>query len=137
MYERDQVFGARTNAYKVKWTGASVATPDFEENEMDNAAAWALQSAQCTSTATVTILIMPAYTTKACNPAYMRRIHANPHYCKHLITIPRNSFTFAPPDTFPELLHAAGLPNTSKWDMNIIAVGNQRGFEEYTPYLAT
>ncbi len=45
-FERDQIFGALHDAYCCRWTGLSVANPEYDSKEMYTAVSWAVYSAQ-------------------------------------------------------------------------------------------
>ena len=59
LHDRDKVFGANTDAYSTKWHGASQAYPPWTPDGMDKAMKWAILSAQQSSEATLTLLMLP------------------------------------------------------------------------------
>ena len=130
-FERDQLFGAMHDAYKCRWTGHSVANPEYDSKEMYKAVSWAVHSAENTGTPSVTVFVLPAWT-EGSNTAYMKWVRKLPQTCKVLATIPRRSFKFIQQ---PQAT-TVGLPPEDtghpKWDINILLVGNKRGFETLT-----
>ena len=130
-FERDQLFGAMHDAYKCRWTGHSVANPEYDSKEMYKAVSWAVHSAENTGTPSVTVFVLPAWT-EGSNTAYMKWVRKMPQTCKVLATIPRRSFKFIQQ---PQAT-TVGLPPEDtghpKWDINILLVGNKRGFETLT-----
>jgi ribonuclease HI len=130
-YPRDQLFGALHDAYSCKWTGYSVANPEYEAKEMYKAVSWAVHSGRETNEPTLTVFVLPAWT-EGSNTAYMKWVRKTPDSCKLLATIPRTSFTFVPPQAATMGMDAddAGHPH---WDINILLVGNEAGFQASLP----
>ena len=130
-FERDQLFGAMHDAYKCRWTGHLVANPEYDSKEMYKAVSWAVHSAENTGTPSVTVFVLPAWT-EGSNTAYMKWVRKMPHTCKLMATIPRRSFKFIQQ---PQAT-TVGLPPEDtghpKWDINILLVANNRGFETLT-----
>eukprot|EP00878_Enallax_costatus_P028135 GHUV01030350.1.p1 GENE.GHUV01030350.1~~GHUV01030350.1.p1 ORF type:complete len:204 (+),score=35.47 GHUV01030350.1:375-986(+) len=48
-HKEDQAFGASYDAYSVRWTGSSVAVPDFDPYAAEKALEWAIKSAVTTT----------------------------------------------------------------------------------------
>ena len=98
---------------------------------MYKAVSWAVHSAENTGTPSVTVFVLPAWT-EGSNTAYMKWVRKMPHTCKLLATIPRRSFKFIQQ---PQAT-TVGLPPEDtghpKWDINILLVANNRGFETLT-----
>jgi ribonuclease HI len=130
-FERDQIFGALHDAYKYRWTGFSVANPEYDSKEMYKAVSWAVHSAQNTKQPTLTVFVLPAWTDGS-NTAYMKWVRKRPTTCRLLATIPKKCFKFVQPQatTLGSLPEDTGHP---KWDINILLVGNQEGFETCFP----
>jgi ribonuclease HI len=126
-FERDQLFGALHNAYSCRWTGYSVANPEYDSKEMYKAVSWAVHSSLSTEIPTLTIFILPAWKGGS-NTAYLKWIHKRPDVCRMLATIPRKNFKFIPPQANTMGLDAqlAGHPH---WDVNILMVGNHQGYD--------
>jgi hypothetical protein len=61
MEERDQLFGARYNPYKVKWTDSSIAVPDLTQSAAFQAFLHALMSAWDTEEPSLTVLALPVF----------------------------------------------------------------------------
>lgn len=130
-FERDQLFGAQHDAYSCRWTGFSVANPEYESKEMYKAVSWAVHSAQNSDSPTLTVFILPAWTDGS-NTAYMKWVRKMPDTCRLLGSIPKRSFKFIQPQAATGGLapEDTGHP---KWDINILLVGNKVGFEALTP----
>jgi len=129
LHERDQLFGAHWNAYNVKWTGSSVVVPELDSAAADQAVHWALKSAIATAEPTLSLLVLPSYGRTGAAAAFMRRVRANPKYCKHILTLPQTSVAWAPPG------NALQVPVAKcKWNMLVIAVGNAEGYNKHLPY---
>ena len=130
LHERDRLFGANWNAYSVQWTGPSIAVPD----QTDTAAAvqaikWAQQSAQQAHTPTLTLLVLPAYGIGGTAGGYMRWVQQHPYHCKHLLCLPKSSVKWQLP---ANALHETA--SFGKFNVNVIAVGNEEGFSTHLPY---
>eukprot|EP00878_Enallax_costatus_P001532 GHUV01001683.1.p1 GENE.GHUV01001683.1~~GHUV01001683.1.p1 ORF type:complete len:2173 (+),score=325.19 GHUV01001683.1:401-6520(+) len=125
----DRALGASYDSYSVRWTGSSVAMPDFEPYAAAKALEWAIKSAATASEPTVTVLLLPNYGRDGGNTAYMPTVQSHPHLCKHLITIPASLVNLQPPANMP-----CARPQQLKWNMLMIAVGNASGFCRYCPY---
>lgn len=130
-FERDQLFGALHDAYKSRWTGYSVANPEYDAKEMYKAVSWAVHSAHNTAEPTLTVFVLPAWT-DASNTAYMKWVKKMPNTCKLLATIPKKSFKFLQPQA-TTLGQAAGHTGHPKWDVNVLLVGNHPGFKGCFP----
>ena len=59
LHDRDKVFGANIDAYSTKWQGTSQAYPPWTPNDMDKAMKCAISSAEKSSEAILTLLILP------------------------------------------------------------------------------
>ena len=126
-HKQDQAFGANFDAYKTKWTGASLACPDFNQKAAHTAVEWALRSAIHNPEPTLTLLLLPTYTKHGTFTTYMQWIRKYPEHCKVLATLPRSK----------TILDATCNNNTSptlRWNTNVIAIGNLAGFEKHLPY---
>jgi exonuclease III/ribonuclease HI len=129
IHKQDQVFGARYDAYKVQWMGASIASPDFTEEQANKAMVWAIQSAIQTEQPTLTMLLIPTYTKSGDSTAHMKWVKNYPGCCKHLMTLPKSLVKLEPSPT------ARHQPAEHlKWSTQLIAVGNTAGFAKYLPY---
>ncbi|NES98184.1 MAG: hypothetical protein F6K32_23950 [Desertifilum sp. SIO1I2] len=127
-YARDQVFGASYNAYKVKWTGPSIAVPDFDKAATAEAVEWAIKSAQTVHEPSLALLVVPAHYPYAGDTIYEALVAYHPHLCQTLAHIPRRCMPLATED------HAMrALPPRPNQGFYIIAIGNASGFEKYLP----
>jgi ribonuclease HI len=129
LHERDQLFGASLDAYNVRWTGPSLAVPDLDSAAADQAVHWALKSAIAAEEPTLTLLVLPSFGQGGSAAACMRRVRANPSHCKHLLTLPSSSVGWNP----------GGLPLQKqearcKYNLLVVAVGNQEGYAAHLPY---
>jgi hypothetical protein len=99
-HERDQVFGATWDAFSVKWSGVSQCNPEsYEHEDMERAVRWALNSALKTTTATLTLCVLPAWDGNS-NTAYNRVVADHPAQCHVLMRIPKRNFKFCTPDAW-------------------------------------
>jgi ribonuclease HI len=129
VHKQDQVFGARCDAYKAQWTGASMACPDFTEEQATKAVKWALQSAIQTDIPTMTILLLPTHAKEHSTTGHMKWIKQYPEWCKHLLTLPKSKVRLhTPPNT------RGPVADTLKWNTQLVAIGNRAGYEKYLPY---
>jgi hypothetical protein len=129
-HQRDQIFGAKWDAYKYKWTGASVHNPEYEDQDMNKGVATAVLAAQSTQDPVLGIHILPAWTNSN-KTSYMRWVEQFPSHCKHLLQIPKRKFRFEQPTAWSAGDRYAGTP---KWDVNIIVTGNEAGFNKHLPH---
>jgi len=130
LHERDRLFGANWNAYSVQWTGASVAVPDpTDSTAAVHAIRWAQQSALNTDAPTLTLLVLPAHGTSGTDAGYMRWVRQYPHHCRHLLCLPKSSINWQLP---ANSLHEKAC--RGKYNVNVIAVGNDKGFSTHLPY---
>ena len=125
-FERDQIFGALHDAYSHKWTGLSVANPEYDSQEMYKAVSWAVHSSQATDHPTLTAFVLPAWTGGS-NTAYLKWTQKRPDLCHTLTTIPRKSFKFVPPESNTLGMDAADAGHP-RWDVTILLVGNKAGY---------
>ena len=124
-FERDQLFGAQHDAYSCQWSGHSECNPEYEHADMYKAVGWAVKSARATAAPTVTLCILPAWD-QSSDTSYLRWMREAPANCHHLMRVPRQLFKFRVPDAWKRASEYAGHP---KWDINLLLVGNQAGFE--------
>ena len=125
-FKRDQIFGALHDAYSCKWTGLSVANPEYDSKELYKAVSWAVHSSQTTTHPTLTAFVLPAWKGGS-NTAYLKWTQKRPDLCRLLTTVPRRSFKFVPPETNTLGLKADDVGHP-KWDVNILLVGNKAGY---------
>jgi hypothetical protein len=123
MYEEDAVFGAQHDAYSHRWTGGYEANPEYEDEEMDKAVGWAVNSALASQEPTLTIFILPAWDDHS-NTSYMRWCKTHPNTCYLLSKLSKRYFKFMTPDHWSGEDNFAG---TTKWHINIMAVMNENG----------
>jgi ribonuclease HI len=130
-FERDQLFGASYNAYSCQWEGISVANPEYDSKEMYKAVSWGVHSAKIASEPTLTLFVLPAWA-EGSNTAYLKWLRKEPEICRHVMTVPRKSFKFMPPQ-----METLGLSptdaDTPKWDVNFVLVGNAAGYARAFP----
>lgn len=122
----DTDFGAQHDTYSCRWTGLSVANPEYEHADMDKAVHWALASAANTTDATATIFILPAWS-QSSHTTYLRWQQEHPEHVKLLMRVPKNCFKFLTPDAWRDNHTTAGHP---KWDVNFLVVANSEGMTE-------
>lgn len=81
-FKEDCMFGAQGSAYSSKWTGPSVAVPDFDQDAATQAVQWAVYSAKATHTKpTLTLLFLPSFSDSKAgysNAPYMHWVHRHP-----------------------------------------------------------
>lgn len=131
-HSQDQVFGVRCDTFKVQWTGSSIACPSYQAEHAAKAVTWAIQSAMQTNVPTLTLMVLPTYNRDTSSTAHMRWIKKYPEHCKILATLPRSLVKLQiPPNT------RQPPACTLKWNMQLVAVGNQAGFQKYLPYWST
>ncbi len=128
IHERDQIFGANFDAYSVRWTGGSLATPDFDQYAAAKAVNWAIQSASTALLPTLTIVLLPTYFDNADDTEYMRLVRRNSHLCKLLFTTSSTLVGFEPPGNAPQ-----EQPKRWKCQVRAIAIGNRDGYSAYLP----
>jgi hypothetical protein len=85
---------------------------------------WALNSAMKTTTATLTLCVLPAWDGNS-NTAYNRVVADPPAHCHVLMRIPKRNFKFCTPDAGNGEIKYAGCP---KWDVNFLLIGNEQGY---------
>jgi hypothetical protein len=133
LFKDDYMFGAQGNAYSRKWTGASLAVPDFDQHSAQQAVKWAVYSAKCNfKKPTFTLLFLPSYSDSrdgSSSALYMHWVDRHPECCRSLLLIPSSRMLLEPPGNSP---HA----NSSKlkWNTMVLAVGNEAGFQQHLPF---
>ena len=80
IHKRDQLFGARWNTYRYKWTEAGVHNPEYEDQDLNKNIATAVAATQYTSEPVFGIHILPAWTDSN-KTAYMRWMELYPENC--------------------------------------------------------
>ena len=131
-HQRDQVFGAGWDAYTVRWTGASVATPEADSAATTKAKVWALSAAQDPSAPpTLTLLVLPSYAGRGVDESHANWARRQPQHCRHLLTVPASCVRLLPAANAP-----GGQPTRSQWNVHIIAVGNAAGYRQFLPAAA-
>ena len=129
-HKRDQIFGAKWDSYRYRWTGGSVHNPEYEDEDLNKNMATAIAAARNTTAPVFGIHILPAWS-DANRTAYLAWLQHFPENCMHLLQIPRKHFRFQKPTTWERGDMYAGNP---RWDVNIIVTGNAKGFEAHLPY---
>jgi ribonuclease HI len=129
-HKKDQIFGAKWDTYRYKWTGGSVHNPKYEDEDLNRNIATAIAAARSSSAPVFGIHILPAWS-DANRTAYLSWLQHFPDNCKHLLQIPRKHFRFQKPTTWEQGEMYAGHP---RWDVNVIVTGNARGFDAHLPY---
>jgi hypothetical protein len=129
-HARDQVFGARFNAYSSRWTGSSLAVPEFTAEAATRAVDWAIQSALNAreDDPTLTLLLLPTYFSKDDDTTYMQLVRRNPAQCLPIGTFFRDAIELMPPANMP-----FAEPMSLKWKFRLIAVGNKAGYDKFLP----
>ena len=130
IHKRDQLFGARWNTYRYKWTETGVHKPEYEDQDLNKNIATAVAATQYTSEPVFGIHILPAWTDSN-ETAYMRWMELYPENCRHILEIPRKHFRFERPT---EWCMGERFAKNPRWDVNIVATctGNQAGFNNHT-----
>ena len=128
--KRDQIFGAKWDSYRYRWTGGSVHNPEYEDEDLNKNMATAIAAARNTTAPVFGIHILPAWS-DANRTAYLAWLQHFPENCMHLLQIPRKHFRFQKPTTWERGDMYAGNP---RWDVNVIVTGNAKGFEAHLPY---
>ena len=133
LFKEDRMFGAQGNAYSSKWTGASVAVPDFDHAAAEQAVKWAVYSAKATrQKPTFTLLFLPSYSDAQdgySGAPYMHWVYRHPECCRRLLLIPSSRMELQPPGNKPH-----GPPSRLKWNTIVLAVGNVAGFQKHLPF---
>ena len=129
-HKRDQIFGAKWDSYRYRWTGGSVHNPEYEDEDLNKNMATAIAAARNTTAPVFGIHILPAWS-DANRTAYLAWLQHFPENCMHLLQTPRKHFRFQKPTTWERGDMYAGNP---RWDVNIIVTGNAKGFEAHLPY---
>jgi ribonuclease HI len=129
-HKRDQIFGAKWDSYRYKWTGGSVHNPEYEDEDLNRNMATAIAAARSTTAPVFGIHILPAWS-ESNRTAYLAWLQHFPDNCRHILQIPRKHFRFQKPTTWEQGDMYAGHP---KWDVNIIITGNHAGFETHFPH---
>ena len=122
LHARDQVFGARKDAYDTQWTGYSHAFPDYSSDTLEKATKWAIWSAIHASTPTATLLFLPKKSRSPSNPPHHKWIRQYPTLCKHLTTI---SHKAKPVWDHKHWMHGGVNSSTPLWDIEIVVVWNE------------
>ena len=131
-YKRDEVFGAGWDTHSVRWEGSSEANPEYEHKDMHKALRHAIHSCILDpSTPTFTLMVLPAWDEKS-NTSYNALLRSN-SCAKVLMRIPRKHFKFAKPTSWQDNEEFAGNP---KWDVNLIMVANEAGYDTYCSHLS-
>jgi ribonuclease HI len=130
IHKRDQVFGAKCNAYKYQWTDAAVHNPEYEDQDLNKNVATAVAASQHTTEPVFGIHILPAWTDSN-KTAYMRWVELFPANCRHVLQIPRQHFRFERPT---EWYAGDRFAKSPRWDVNVLVTGNQAGFTKHFPY---
>ena len=129
-YDRDKVFGAKGNAYDVKWEGKYEFNPEYVPIELEKALLWAVHSAKDSKVPTFGIGIFPAWKYTAERKHIERLVNENSGICK-LITIPEAQLDFLTPDHWTGKQSKYSEGNQTSWDIEVIVVANKAGWEEY------
>ena len=130
VHKRDQLFGARWNAYKFQWTGGSVHNPEYEDQDLNKNVATAVAAARHTEEPVFGLHILPAWTDSN-KTAYMKWLELYPEQCKHILQIPRAHFRFEQPT---EWCTGDRFAKNPRWDVNILVTGNRAGFQRHFPH---
>jgi ribonuclease HI len=128
VHKRDQLFGAGYDAYSSQWTGCSVACPNFDIHAATRAVDWAIQSAQCATTPTLTLLLLPTFFAEADDCSYMRLLRRNPDWCLPVFTAAARALSLEPPANAP-----LATPKHPHWRFRLVAIGNNDGMEQFLP----
>lgn len=130
VHKRDQLFGARWNAYKFQWTGGSVHNPEYEDQELNKNVATAVAAARHTLQPVFGLHILPAWTDSN-RTAYMKWLELYPGNCKHILQVPKSHFRFEKP---MEWYTGDRFAKNPRWDVNILVTGNRAGFHDHFPH---
>ena len=128
MYEKDKLFGAEGNALESLYTGSSESNPEYEDTDMTKALTRAAHSAIHNKTTPVmTTMILPAWDQHS-STSYLSWIKNCPAVCQVMMRIPAKQFKFLRPTHWADASSLEGCP---RWDVNIIIVANEKGFDKY------
>ena len=136
MEERDQLFGARYNPFKVKWTDSSMAVPDLTQPAAFQAFLHALMSAWDTEEPTLTVLALPVFRKTSKRTADLEGIGsracwspwiaAHPQNCRGVARVSGRYMNLQAPSHLGGGV-AKGMPQA----IDIVVVGNRAGFDAY------
>ena len=91
-HERDQLFGARHDAYSCRWAGHSECDPEYNTLTCTRPwAGWAVRSAQATAAPVLTLLVLPDRE-RGSNAAYNSWMQEAPANCHLLMQIPNSCY---------------------------------------------
>ena len=128
MYEQDKLFGAEGDAFAHRYTGSSESNPEYEDTDMMRALARAAHSVLMDGeTPIMTTLVLPAWD-QCSSTSYLNWTKRCPAICQVMMRIPAQRFKFVRPTHWADNETLEGCP---KWDVNIIIVANEKGFEKY------
>jgi len=104
-----------------------MATPGCDLKQSQKTLTWAIQSAQRTTTPTLSILALPLPTRKESQKKYDTVMQNAQAWCRPLLTL-RQGFTSDTQGNAP-FQH----PTKSRWGLYIVCVGNGEGFDTFGP----
>ena len=121
VHQRDALFGATHRAYSTRWTGSSMAHVPFTGSGICKAIRWAIASAQSTTHATCTLMLVPAWVSSAFTPWLN-------HSC---VTILDTYDAGGVPFTHPCYLQGVRPnPPAPKWPIHLISIANKEGMDQ-------
>ena len=130
----DSAFGALYDAYTCRWTGYSVANPEYTHFEMYKAVKWAIASSQMTSDSTYTIFVLPAWDHPRLT-TYNALVSNYPSNAQTWLRLPGRYFAFIAPDSWNGIKTKG--THQPKWDVNFLVVGNAPGIQKFNTILTT
>jgi len=127
--ERDQVFGARWDAYKCVWTGSSLAHPDKSKAHAIRALTHAISSAHDPHQPTATLVVLPIEPGNR-GLDYQRVINTSRDNCHMLLRLPQAKLPMA--QSGPQY-KTPSAPKRAAGDYLIVLVGNAQGLDRHSP----
>ena len=124
--KEDAAFGFRYDAFSSHWRGAAYGNPEYDASQLTRALHWGYASAANTRVPCMFVLVVPRYSRAGYTALYGRR-------GVHVLATLRKGFRFLPQDAWKG--GHDGSTGT-KFDVDIVAVYNQAGLEEYGAGLA-
>jgi ribonuclease HI len=123
---RDRLFGAQYKPHKHPHTCPSLSYPEWTDAAVNSSVHLALTDALSTTQPVLTLHVLPVWDKDGQLPSYMRWCRELPNHSQLLFLIPKQKVR----------VHATGgaghLPGEQpKWDMAVMATGNDAGMTSY------
>ena len=91
-FPEDEIFGATTDSFRLRWTNSCIANPEYEPEDMLKAALHALTSSEVQDIPFLVVLILPVWDDTPWKSAAIR----GHHNMSTLIRIPAGHMRFVP-----------------------------------------